>query len=194
MFNAPIDWRQYLPDSLDVAETADGRLVVTFGDRSRLAWRRYTPWPAIAWLLGYYQAEGNKTGMEWSIDSVEPRLLARTADVLRDVLVIPPVDLKLSAPEATIAMFERVGVPVRIRSKTNAGHLSVRELEEQRVIKSLEQRRTAKRRQLFEAQDEVDKKRTELIEEIERQLQAKMSIEPVFTLRWTLGDGAGATT
>ncbi len=49
----------------------------------------------------------------------------------------------------------------------------------------------AKRRQLFDAQDDVDKKRAELINEIERQLQTKTSIEPVFTLRWTLGDGAG---
>ena len=48
----------------------------------------------------------------------------------------------------------------------------------------------AKRRQLFDAQDDVDKKRAELINEIERQLQTKTSIEPVFTLRWTLGDGA----
>lgn len=39
---------------------------------------------------------------------------------------------------------------------------------------------------------DVDKKRAELIEEIERQLQAKTSIEPVFTLRWTLADGATA--
>jgi hypothetical protein len=50
-----------------------------------------------------------------------------------------------------------------------------------------------KRRQLFEAQDDVDRKRAELIEEIERQLQTKTSIKPVFTLRWTLGDGAGTT-
>lgn len=168
MFNAPIDWRQYLPDSLDVAETADGRLVVTFGDRSRLAWRRYTPWPAIAWLLGYYQAEGNKTGMEWSIDSVEPRLLARTADVLRDVLVIPPVDLKLSAPEATIAMFERVGVPVRIRSKTNAGHLSVRDS-----------------RWLVEAFKQV---LTQLVEH-GRLLEADTSTQREFALGYLDGDG-----
>lgn len=36
-------------------------------------------------------------------------------------------------------------------------------------------------------------KRAELIEEIERQLQTKTSIEPVFTLRWTLGGRAGTT-
>ena len=66
-------------------------------------------------------------------------------------------------------------------------------LEAQKQIKALEAKRNAKRRQLFEAQDDVDRKRAELIEEIERQLQTKTSIEPVFTLRWTLGDGAGTT-
>ena len=66
-------------------------------------------------------------------------------------------------------------------------------LEAQKQIKALEAKRNAKRRQLFEAQDDVDRKRAELIEEIERQLQTKTRIEPVFTLRWTLGDGAGAT-
>jgi adenine-specific DNA-methyltransferase len=66
-------------------------------------------------------------------------------------------------------------------------------LEAQKQIKALEAKRNAKRRQLFEAQDDVDRKRAELIEEIERQLQTKTSIEPVFTLRWTLSDGAGTT-
>jgi adenine-specific DNA-methyltransferase len=59
-------------------------------------------------------------------------------------------------------------------------------LEAQKQIKTLEARRNTKRRQLFEAQDDVDRKRAELIEEIERQLQTKTSIESVFTLRWRL--------
>ena len=79
------------------------------------------------------------------------------------------------------------------RKASKAAVVLAEKLEEQRIIKSLEQRRTAKRRQLFEAQDDVDKKRTELIDEIEQQLKMKTSIEPVFTLRWTLGDSAGAT-
>ena len=57
-------------------------------------------------------------------------------------------------------------------------------LEAQKQIKALETKRNTKRRQLFDAQDDVDRKRAELIEEIERQLQTKSTIEPVFTLRW----------
>jgi hypothetical protein len=66
-------------------------------------------------------------------------------------------------------------------------------LEAQRQIKTLEAKRNSKRRQLFDAQDEVDRKRSELIEELERQLQTNTRIAPIFTLRWTLGDGVGAT-
>ena len=59
-------------------------------------------------------------------------------------------------------------------------------VEAQRRIKTLEQHRNAKRRQLFDAQDEVDKKRTELIEEIERQLRTSAERETLFTIRWEL--------
>lgn len=59
-------------------------------------------------------------------------------------------------------------------------------VEAQRRIKSLEQRRNAKRRQLFDAQDEVDKKRTELIEDIEKQLRTSAEREALFTIRWEL--------
>ena len=61
-------------------------------------------------------------------------------------------------------------------------------LEAQRRTKTLEQRRNSKRRQLFDSQDDVDTKRTELIEEIERQLKTSANRETVFTIRWTLVD------
>lgn len=59
-------------------------------------------------------------------------------------------------------------------------------LEAQRRIKTLEQRRNGKRRQLFDAQDDVDKKRTQLIEDIERQLKTSAERETLFTIRWVL--------
>src|SRR5690606_19390642 len=83
---------------------------------------------------------------------------------------------------------------IKAAKKTSKSAVALAEkLEAQKQIKTLEAKRNTKRRQLFDAQDDVDKKRAELIEEIERQLQTKTSIEPVFTLRWTLGDGSGAT-
>lgn len=83
---------------------------------------------------------------------------------------------------------------IKAAKKTSKSAVALAEkLEAQKQIKTLEAKRNNKRRQLFEAQDDVDRKRAELIEEIERQLQTKTSIEPVFTLRWTLGGGAGKT-
>jgi len=45
---------------------------------------------------------------------------------------------------------------------------------------------TPKRRQLFDAQDDVVKRRDALIEDIDKQLQIRTRIAAVFTLRWSL--------
>jgi adenine-specific DNA-methyltransferase len=57
-------------------------------------------------------------------------------------------------------------------------------LEGQKQIKALEAARSTKRRSLFDAQDEIDKMRGDLIEELEGQLQQVQSLEGVFTIRW----------
>jgi superfamily II DNA or RNA helicase len=59
-------------------------------------------------------------------------------------------------------------------------------LEAQRLVKTLELRRNTKRRHLFDAQDEIDSRRTTLIEEIERRLRMTTTLDLLFTLRWTL--------
>ncbi|MFO0744118.1 MAG: SNF2-related protein [Myxococcota bacterium] len=59
-------------------------------------------------------------------------------------------------------------------------------LAAQKSIKALEQKRTQKRRQIFDEQDAVDQKRSGLIEDIERQLETKASLAPVFVVRWRL--------
>jgi len=64
-------------------------------------------------------------------------------------------------------------------------------LEAQRRIKTLEQRRSSRRRQLFDAQDDVDKKRTQLIDDIERQLRTRAERETLFTIRWVLPEAPG---
>lgn len=83
---------------------------------------------------------------------------------------------------------------IRAAKKISKSAVALAEkLDAQKLVRTLEAKRNAKRRQLFDAQDEVDRKRAELIEEIERQLQTKISIEPVFTLCWMLRDGAAAS-
>lgn len=50
--------------------------------------------------------------------------------------------------------------------------------------KDIERKRNEKRRSLFEAQDEVDSKKEQLISEIEARLRQKMELKDIFTLRW----------
>ena len=56
----------------------------------------------------------------------------------------------------------------------------------QKQIKALEGLRNQKRRTLFDAQDEVDKQREELIARIEGKLAQNTSIESLFMIRWHL--------
>ncbi|WP_049766609.1 SNF2-related protein [Rhodospirillum centenum] len=56
----------------------------------------------------------------------------------------------------------------------------------QKQVKALESLRNQKRRSLFDAQDQVDKQREELIAQIEAKLMQSASLQALFTIRWTL--------
>ncbi|HEV8713825.1 MAG TPA: hypothetical protein VGX03_13495 [Candidatus Binatia bacterium] len=56
----------------------------------------------------------------------------------------------------------------------------------QKQIKALESQRNGKRRALFDAQDEIDRRREKLIADIEEKLQQKIEVTNLFTLRWRL--------
>lgn len=56
----------------------------------------------------------------------------------------------------------------------------------QKRIKELESQRNQKRRSLFDAQDQVDKQRDELITQIEGKLVQGTKTEQLFTIRWRL--------
>jgi adenine-specific DNA-methyltransferase len=56
----------------------------------------------------------------------------------------------------------------------------------QKQIKALEALRNQKRRSLFDAQDQVDKQRSELIEIIESKLNQATNLRQLFVLRWIL--------
>ena len=61
-------------------------------------------------------------------------------------------------------------------------------LEAQKNIKTLESNRKERRKRLYEAQDEIDSRRDELIQQIEGQLRQQQSLSPLFAIRWTLED------
>ena len=57
-------------------------------------------------------------------------------------------------------------------------------LEAQREIKGLEKKRNAKRRNLFEAQDEIERRKEDLIGEVEARLQQQIRTQELFAIRW----------
>jgi hypothetical protein len=78
-------------------------------------------------------------------------------------------------------------IDAEIREARRAAALAIAladKLSAQRDIKALELRRNRKRRDLFEAQDQIDAQRAALIDSIERQLASTHEFRPLFTLRW----------
>jgi len=59
-------------------------------------------------------------------------------------------------------------------------------LEQHRRIKDLEKRRAEKRRGLFEAQDAVDSRKEQLLDQVQARLQQAVSRTELFTVRWRL--------
>jgi ERCC4-related helicase len=72
------------------------------------------------------------------------------------------------------------------RAATTAPTLEEK-LAAQKQIRAIEAQRNQKRRTLFDAQDQVDQQRNELIAKIEGKLQQQLSTTELFTIRWRLG-------
>ncbi len=73
-----------------------------------------------------------------------------------------------------------------VRRATTAAPTLEEKLAGQKQIRGLEAERSQKRRSLFDAQDNVDRQREELIETIERKLAQSVRMEELFTIRWSL--------
>lgn len=73
-------------------------------------------------------------------------------------------------------------------AKTNAKKIVNLEekIKVQREIKEMEKKRNEMRRRLYEAQDEVDKKKEGLLIEVEQQLQQRSVLKPLFTIKWKI--------
>lgn len=90
-------------------------------------------------------------------------------------------DLKLGL-EREIKELDR-----QIREARRAATVAVsleEKLSAQKRMKALESDRNQKRRMLFDAQDEIDRKRGDLIAQLESQLTQKVKSECLFTVRW----------
>lgn len=92
-------------------------------------------------------------------------------------------DLKVGL-EREIKEFDR---QIKEARKAAVAALTLEEkLAGQKQIKALETERSKQRRALFDAQDEIDRRREQLISEIEKKLQQKVSSESLFSVRWLL--------
>lgn len=90
-------------------------------------------------------------------------------------------DLKVGL-EREIKEFDR---QIREARKAAVAALTLEEkLAGQKQIKAIEAERGKRRRALFDAQDEIDRRREQLIAEIEGKLQQRVSSEQLFTVRW----------
>jgi ERCC4-related helicase len=56
----------------------------------------------------------------------------------------------------------------------------------QRVIKDLEKKRSVKRQHLYEAQDSIDERKENLLDDIERRLNQKVESTELFTIKWKI--------
>jgi len=77
----------------------------------------------------------------------------------------------------------------QIREARRAAKLALtleEKLAGQKQVKALESQRNQRRRSLFDAQDEVDHRREELIAQIEGKLRQKTSLQRLFAIRWRL--------
>lgn len=90
-------------------------------------------------------------------------------------------DLKVGL-EREIKEFDR---QIKEARKAAVAALTLEEkLAGQKQIKAIEAERSKRRRSLFDAQDEIDRRREQLIAEIEGKLQQKVSSQHLFAIHW----------
>lgn len=72
------------------------------------------------------------------------------------------------------------------RTKGKGAATLAEKLEHQKAQRVLEATRNKKRRELFERQDDIQRKRDQLIDELEAQLQQQVHEALLFASRWEL--------
>jgi superfamily II DNA or RNA helicase len=98
--------------------------------------------------------------------------------------------LEAWADDRKVALEQEIKEYDRRIKETRRNALAALTLEEklaaQKEVTALEKERTARRRSLFEAQDEIDNQRDRIIKETERRMTQTDSIVTLFSLRWRI--------
>lgn len=71
-----------------------------------------------------------------------------------------------------------------IRRDSQSATALTEKLAAQKQLKQVESERNRKRRELYDAQDAIDRQRDDLIHNIEKQLNMRQRVAPVFLIRW----------
>lgn len=125
-----------------------------------------------------------RTRTEEPQDAIRRQISTRNAEFFEievDKLDSWADDLKVGL-EREIKEFDR---QIKEARRAAVGALTLEEkLAGQKQIKAIEAERGKRRRALFDAQDEIDRRREQLITEIEGKLQQKVSSEHLFAIRW----------
>lgn len=98
--------------------------------------------------------------------------------------------LEAWADDRKVALEREIKEYDRRIKETRRAALAALTLEEklaaQKEVKSLEKERTARRRALYDAQDEIDAQRDQIIEETENRLTQAYDLTELFTIRWQI--------
>jgi hypothetical protein len=99
-------------------------------------------------------------------------------------------ELTKRCPSDSMEKFASALVDAQEVRKAALAALTLEEkLAGQKQIKALESERGKRRRALFDAQDQIDQRRDQLIAEIEGKLKQKVNSEQLFAIRWQVRGG-----
>ncbi len=92
-------------------------------------------------------------------------------------------DLKLALERELKELDKKIK---EVRRSASAAMTLEEKLAVQKDVRTLESQRNEKRKRLFDAQGDVDRRRGELIEQVEAKLRQQTTFEELFTIRWSL--------
>jgi predicted nucleic acid-binding Zn-ribbon protein len=84
---------------------------------------------------------------------------------------------------------ELADTKAQIKALNRQARLAVTMDEQKQIqdnIATLEKKKRRQRQQIFEVEDEIERKRDALIAALEKRLTQKTSIEPLFTIGWSV--------
>jgi len=116
-------------------------------------------------LINMNSAERNSEFFDSEVDKLD-----RWADDMKTALELELKKLDIDIKAAKTLAKKNVNLDEKLKA--------------QRAVKDMEKKRNEMRKKLYEAQDEVDNRKEDLIARVEAQLKQKTSLTPLFTIRW----------